>query len=173
MTLRPLGPADLEAVVESVMRWVTHAHSRRDVRDGIRGRVETSGTMTDKELLLGVQAEGRLVGDVQARCDSLPRGVFEIGVAIFDEVDRGRGYGREAVTLLTAHLFEAEGAHRVQLSTDVANEPMRGVVQRLGFGFEGVLRGFWPESDGPHDYAMYGITKDDYEGVRARWTRTI
>ena len=68
------------------------------------------------------------------------------------------------VALLSAYLFEHEDAVRVQATTDVDNAAMRGALERLGFGFEGVLRGFMPDPDGPpHDYAMYGLT-------RAAWT---
>jgi RimJ/RimL family protein N-acetyltransferase len=46
---------------------------------------------------------------------------------------------------------------------------MRGVADRLGFTFEGVLRSFMPEPDGPHDYAMYALTAGDYEERKAPW----
>jgi hypothetical protein len=40
---------------------------------------------------------------------------------------------------------------------------MRRVAERVGFVHEGDLRAFWPEEDGDHDYAMYGMTRTDYE----------
>lgn len=169
VTLRPLRRADLDPVVASMMRWVTDGTPEHVVCDNVRTRIERSGRMNEKELLLGIEAEGRIVGDVQARPDGLPHGVFELGISVFREEDRGRGYGREAVSLLTSYLFAEASAHRVQLSTDVGNAPMRAVAERLGFECEGVMRGFRPESDGPHDYAMYGMTKGDHEDVRTRW----
>jgi len=170
VTLRPLLPKDLDAVLGSAMLWVTDGAGRSAVRENLRDRVGSSGKMTERELLLGIEVEGRLVGDVQARRDSGPKGVFELGISVFDEGDRGRGYGKEAVALLTSHMFESEGAHRVQLTTDVANASMRAVVERLGFALEGVLRDFWPHPDGYRDYAMYALTRDDYEEVRRTWT---
>jgi RimJ/RimL family protein N-acetyltransferase len=164
-------PIDIEPVLGSVMPWVTDRADSRDVRENLRGRIRTSGTMTVRELLLGIEAGGRLVGDVQARRDVGPKGVFELGVSVFDG-SRGRGYGREAIELLTAYVFERQGAHRVQLATDVANAPMRAILERLRFGFEGVLRGFWPGSDGYHDYAMYAMTKDDFEETKREWIST-
>jgi RimJ/RimL family protein N-acetyltransferase len=169
VVLRPLRTQDTDKVLGSLMPWVTDGAPERDVRENLRGRIAASGTMTERELLLGIEVEGRLVGDVQARRDGGPKGVFELGITVFDEADRGKGVGRDAISALTSHLFEAEGAHRVQLTTDVANAAMRAVVERLGFGYEGVLRGFWPEADGCHDYAMYAMTKDDYESVRLTW----
>ena len=169
VTLRPLGRRDLDPVVASVMRWVTDGTPEEIVRDNVRGRIERSGRMSEKELLLGIEAEGRIVGDVQARSDALPHGVFEVGISVFEEADRRRGYGRGATSLLASYLFTQANAHRVQLSTDVANAPMRAIVERLGFECEGVMRGFWPEPDGPHDYAMYGMTENNYEDVKATW----
>jgi RimJ/RimL family protein N-acetyltransferase len=170
VVLRPLRTQDTDQVLGSLMPWVTDGAAEREIRENLRGRVAASGTMTERELLLGIETEGRLVGDVQARHDGGPKGVFELGITIFDEADRGKGVGRQAVAAITSHLFAAEGAHRVQLTTDVANVAMRAVVERLGFGFEGVLRGFWPEPDGYHDYAMYAITKHDHESVSQTWT---
>ena len=43
---------------------------------------------------------------------------------------------------------------------------MRTLSERLGFGFEGVMRQFMPSTDGPRDYAMYAMTKDDYEDAK-------
>ena len=135
-------------------------------------RIDRSGEFDGTELLLGIQSDGRLVGEVQARQPrmGLPPGVFELGIDLFDVADRGQGIGRLALTQLLKRLFEQEGAHRVQLTTDVDNAAMRMLSERLGFGFEGVMRSFMPSTDGPRDYAIYAMTEDDYEDVKTRWT---
>ncbi len=104
----------------------------------------------------------RLVGDISARAPAraFPPGVWEIGIDLYRGDDRGRGYGGEAVALLTQHLFEAEGAARVQASTSVSNAAMRGVLERLGFAEEGVMRSFMPLPDGGRDdYVLYARTE--------------
>jgi RimJ/RimL family protein N-acetyltransferase len=143
-------------------------------RPAIRERVAHSGEYFGGEILFAIEADGRLVGEVQARCpeNAMPRGVFELGISLFDTTDRGRGIGTEAVAQMTRLLFSDEGAHRVQAGTDLQNEPMRGVLERLGFGFEGVMRGFMLMDDGPHDYALYAMTRPDFEEVRTTWTST-
>ena len=162
------------------------ARRQREIADGsswgpstheeVAERVANSGTWTDTPagLLFAVEADGVLVGDVQARRSRgvLPGGVVEIGIGLYEATDRGRGIGRDAVAQLTAKLFEAGEAHRVQLSTDLGNAAMRRVADVLGFGFEGVLRGFMPSVDGPRDYAMYGMTETDFRDVRSAWTST-
>jgi RimJ/RimL family protein N-acetyltransferase len=145
-------------------------------REQVAERVAYSGMWTDTPagLLFAVEADGALVGDIQARRSQgvLPAGVVEIGVGLYEAADRGRGIGREAVAQLATRLFEAGEAHRVQLSTDVDNAAMRRVAELLGFGFEGVLRGFMPSAEGPRDHAMYGMTETDFQGMRAAWIST-
>jgi RimJ/RimL family protein N-acetyltransferase len=135
-------------------------------------RIERSGEFDGTELLLGIQVDGRLAGEVQARQPrmGLPPGVFEVGIDLFDEADRGRGLGRKALTQLLTRLFEQEGAHRVQLTTDLNNRAMRTLAERLGIRSEGVMRSFMPSMHGPRDYALYAMTKDDFEEVRETWT---
>ena len=168
--LRPIHTEELDRIVAAVLSvWVAFGESPERVRDGLRERVERSGEMSAIGLDLAIDADGRLAGDIQARHDGLPKGAFEVGIAVFDEADRRRGWGTEALRLLTSYLFETEAAHRVQLSTDVANVAMRRSAERAGFSFEGTLRGFWPEPGGSRDYAMYGITKHDYEEAGSMW----
>jgi RimJ/RimL family protein N-acetyltransferase len=134
----------------------------------LRDRIARSGEFDGTEILLGIQVDGRLVGEVQARQPrmGLPPGVFELGIDLFDEADRGHGVGATALSILLKRLFQDEGAHRVQLTTDVDNAAMRRLSERLGFGFEGVMRGFMPAVDGPRDFAIYAITRDDWEAAR-------
>jgi RimJ/RimL family protein N-acetyltransferase len=130
-----------------------------------RARLQSSGARNDWEVLFAIEADGRLIGDAQGRCSdhAMPPGVWEIGIELWDRTDRGHGLGQEAVALLSSHLFEREAAIRVQATTDVVNSAMRRTLESMGFGFEGVLRGFMPTGDGTaRDYAMYGITKDDW-----------
>ena len=137
-------------------------------------RVMHSGAYHGGELLFGIEAGGRLVGEIQARCpeNAMPPGVFELGIGVFSSADRGKGIGRAAVAQITRRLFEDEGAHRVQAGTDMDNRAMRAVLERLSFTFEGVMRGFMRMDDGPHDYALYALTAADYEDVKAGWIST-
>jgi len=175
VSLRPLQPGDLESLWGARMRsdepWAdTSDAARRKLRD----RVANSGRVSHGELLLGIVSNGRLAGEIQARQPEmgLPPGVFEIGIEIFDPTARGGGIGRRALGLFLAHLFDEEHAHRVQLTTDVDNMAMRRVAQHLGFRAEGTLRGFMPTKDGPRDYVMYGITRDDVKEARMAWNST-
>ena len=164
VTLRAFKPEEYDLMVARLPGPGDANHER--IR---RSRVERSGTRTSVELLFAVEVDGRLVGDVQGRNVemAMPPGVWEIGIELWDAADRGRGRGREAITLLTTHLFEREGAHRVQGSTDVGNIAMRRVFETLGFTDEGTMRGFMPTGNGgPRDYELYAVTLEEWERTR-------
>jgi RimJ/RimL family protein N-acetyltransferase len=174
VSLRPLHAGDLDTLwaarTASDAPW---ADSSEGARRKLRDRIANSGRIAHGELLLGIVCNGALAGEIQARQPEmgLPPGVFEIGIEVFETGMRGRGIGRRALALFLTHLFDEEHAHRVQLTTDLDNAPMRRVAEHLGFANEGVLRGFMPSPGGPRDYLMYGITRGDYEEARDRWNR--
>jgi RimJ/RimL family protein N-acetyltransferase len=139
-----------------------------EIRAGLEDRIAHSGEFFCGEIYLGIELDGRLAGEIQARRpqNAMPPGVFELGIGLFDEDDRGKGIGSRAITLMTRRLFEQEGAHRVQLGTDLDNTLMRGAAEHAGFRLEGVMRGFMPAPGGPRDYALYAQTRDDYLDTR-------
>jgi ribosomal-protein-alanine N-acetyltransferase len=135
----------------------------------VRAKIAASGEWSDAPwgMILAIDASGDLVGEIQVRggpAAALPPGVYELGIELYDDARRGRGIGSDAIAALSAYLFDHQGANRVQLSTDVDNEAMRTVAERAGFLFEGVMRSFFSPQEGepPHDYALYGRTRDDH-----------
>ena len=173
LRLRPFQAEELEVLVAA--RDVGTIGSRRtesEARRLLRDRIERSGRFVDGRLDLGIELDGRLVGSVDARQTrgAIPPGVYEFGIALFDETDRGRGVGSRAVRLLTDYLFSDPETHRVQASTWVENEPMRRVLEKLGYQLEGTMRGFMPAGPGErHDYTLYAVTRADWS--RAQTSR--
>jgi RimJ/RimL family protein N-acetyltransferase len=91
--------------------------------------------------------------------------VFEIGLVLYQHEDRGKGYGREAIAVLTDWLFRVSGAERVQAATEARNAAMRSVLEALGFRLEGIMRAFGAASDGTrYDGAMYAVTRPEWTG---------
>lgn len=176
--VRPLRASDVDQLVRTrideagTMGNPSPARPEDELRAALEERVAHSGTHHRGELLLGIEVDGRLVGEIQARSpeNGMPPGVYELGIGLFAASDRGRGVGRRAMALMTTRLFREDGAHRVQAGTDLDNDAMRGVLERLGFRCEGVMRGFMPmPGDEPHDYALYAITRRDFEDVSDGW----
>lgn len=160
---------ELRTIVEAQTRlYASVEESTAAVEDRLRKRIEHSGELVDGWLDLGIEADGRLVGDITARSpkNAFPPGVFEVGITLFEPTDRGQGFGREATELMTMHLFEAAEARRVQATTAVDNVAMRRVLEGLGFVHEGTLQAFMPGPDGREDYAMYAVTREAWAGRR-------
>jgi RimJ/RimL family protein N-acetyltransferase len=170
--LRPFRPHEVDVLLERDAGSAT-ARSEADYLEDRRRRLALSGTWTSWEILFAVEGDGRLVGELQARFSRgvLPHGVYELGIELYEEGDRGRGLGSEAVRLATDHLFAEAEAIRVQASTAPDNAAMRRSLQKNGFTFEGILRGFMPSADGPRDYALYAMTRKDWEETNG-WTST-
>jgi RimJ/RimL family protein N-acetyltransferase len=169
VVLRPLRLDELGTIAEAQSRLYSFVEeSPEAVEIRLWKRIEHSGELVDGWLDLGIEAEGRLVGDISARNpkNAFPPGVFEVGITVFHDDDRGKGYGREATELMTTHLFEAADAGRVQATTAVDNVGMRRVLEALGFVHEGTLQAFMPGPDGREDYAMYAVTRESWEGRR-------
>jgi RimJ/RimL family protein N-acetyltransferase len=164
LLLRPLRSEELDTVWQARVNDETAPWmSTPQAYERLRQRVANSGEFVDGWLDLGIETGGRLVGEVDARRPprTMPEGVFELGISLFDVSDRGRGLGTEAIRLLTRYLFEREEARRVQASTWVENHAMRRVFEKLGFVEEGVLRSFMPSERGRDDYVLYAIVQAD------------
>lgn len=170
--LRPFRPEEADEAWAGLSLQDELAHPRRRPEDrraepsvAFRHSIQRSGRLWRGCLDLAIDRRGRLVGQIQARTtpkQSVPDGVFEVGLVLYQRRDRGKGYGTEAVRLLTDWLFEAASAERVQAGTSVDNGAMRGVLERLGFHLEGIMRAIGPVGDGTRgDGAMYSVIRSD------------
>ena len=171
VSLRPYREEEAEQLLEHRLSstWrVGGTSDRAAARRRLRQRIARSGRLAGGRLELAIDVDGRVVGDVEARHPpgALPPGVFEIGIEIHDQAHRGRGYGSEAITLISQHLFDEHDAARVQASTAVWNAPMRAVFRRLGFVEEGVLHAFMPTATGRDDFVLYAVTADAWRQKR-------
>src|SRR6185437_13168181 len=75
---------------------------------------------------------GRAHPDIRAGGPGAPAGNLRRGDRPEGDA-RGKGYGREALTLLTDWLFEHAAARAVEASTDPANAAMRTVFRKAGW----------------------------------------
>lgn len=171
--LRPFRADEVDTAWQGLAQQDEAAHPRRRPEDRrpqpseqFRRRLHRSGRLWRGCLDLAIDRDGWLVGTIQARtrpAQTLPDGVYEIGVILYQPRDRGHGYGAEAVELMTTWLFETGEAERVQAGTEVGNTAMRAVLERLGFQLEGVMRGYGAMSAGTRsDGAMYAVLKPDW-----------
>jgi RimJ/RimL family protein N-acetyltransferase len=77
----------------------------------------------------------------------------------------GSGIAAEAVAAVIDRIF-AEGQRRVFADTDPENMHSRGLLERLGFKLEGVLRAEWETHIGVRDTTLYGLLEEDWQWPR-------
>jgi ribosomal-protein-serine acetyltransferase len=80
-----------------------------------------------------------------------------------DETHQGQGIMTAACRAMVIQGFAAWGFNRVTIECASENTRSRAVAERLGFKFEGIVRGIQWLHDRFVDAAMYGLLRSDYE----------
>ncbi len=73
-----------------------------------------------------------------------------------------QGYMREALTALIDGAFAGMGLRRLEAKVEAPNTPSSGLLRRLGFTQEGILRERWVGPDGTIDAAVFGLLRHEW-----------
>lgn len=87
--------------------------------------------------------------------------VKEIGY-ILNRDHWGNGIAREAVSRVIDHGFDDLKLRRIFADTDPENAGSISLIQRLGFQYEGRLRGEWETHIGVRDSLIFGLLQDEW-----------
>ncbi len=90
-------------------------------------------------------------------------GVGQVGIGIGDPAQRGKGYGREAMTLLLDFAFAELNLYRVQLYVIAYNACAIHLYEKLGFQREGALRAYVHRDGARYDLYVYGLLRPEWE----------
>ncbi|MGI9609481.1 MAG: GNAT family N-acetyltransferase [Acidimicrobiia bacterium] len=141
------------------MPWVPYATSVADFTDFIDRSMaqEREGTGIQR----GLFDEAAVVGAVGASIGSLNFDEADVGYWI-----TGAREGRGDASVTTRHLidwlFSERDMYRITIRAALENEKSRAVAERLGFSYEGVLRGSLL-LDGEHkDAALYALLHPEW-----------
>jgi len=74
----------------------------------------------------------------------------------------GNGIAREAVSRVIDHGFDDLKLRRIFADTDPENAGSISLIQRLGFQYEGRLRGEWETHIGVRDSLIFGLLQDEW-----------
>ena len=159
LVLRPLRPEEIDEQWQAMVTADPMSSPAVPDEARFRARLRRSGQLVDGWIDLAIDLDGAAIGRIQTFVPgdrALPAGTFEVGIGL-RESQRGKGYGREAITLLTGWLFDHAGARAVQAPTDPANVAMRTVFDRIGWTMVGAV------TDYGRQWVMYRITRPDWE----------
>lgn len=84
-----------------------------------------------------------------------------LGIVISEPEDRDRGYGAEAIRLLTGYAFEILGLHQLYASVGQNNHRSQHLFEKLGFVRSGVRRQWWRTATGFEDEWFYQKIRED------------
>jgi RimJ/RimL family protein N-acetyltransferase len=169
VSLRAVRPDDAPAV----HRWFNDARvtellveqrasfSDDDARRWVERAVDGNGT--DRKWAVAVNGRPEAAG-FTALYGLGMQAAPELGIVIGEPDLWGHGIGAQAQRLTIATAFDELGAHRVMELILAEHTRARGVVERLGFRLEGILRGHVRRGDRSLDVAVYGLLPEDFNG---------
>lgn len=103
-----------------------------------------------------------LLGIVLLESMQLQHGVASLAVGIGDREKWGKGYGREAISLLLRYGFDELNLHRIHLTVFEYNERGIALYEKLGFRREGVFREFMRRDGRRYDMYLYGLLRSEW-----------
>ena len=109
-----------------------------------------------------IEADGVFIGDCGLHNTDRRSGTAEVGIGIGDRAYWGRGYGREALTLLVDYGFRMQNFRKLWLEVHASNERALRCYRSVGFVEEGRQREqVW--SDGRYeDTVLMGLFRSDF-----------
>ncbi len=85
-----------------------------------------------------------------------------MGTFIGEGMDRGKGFGKEAIQLILKYGFLQLGLNKIYLQVICNNEKMKGICEELGFIREGILREDYFRDGIYYDIEQLSILKNDF-----------
>jgi RimJ/RimL family protein N-acetyltransferase len=158
LVLRAFRPDEIEAEWQAMVTADPMTIGELPSQASFKARLQRSGRLADGWLDLAIDLAGEAIGRIQTFVPpgrALPPGTFDIGIALRADV-RGRGYGREALALLTDWLFSHAAAQVVEAPTDPANVAMRTVFERVGWQLAG------SQHELGREWVVYRITRPQW-----------
>lgn len=167
LRLRPVQAADLDTLY-SRLNILEHRGSYFPLglysEPKFRSDFDKDGFWTtDEGMLLMIDANDELVGEIEFFPVTYYLVGYELSYLIFGEEHSGKGYGTEAVELLTEYLFARLRMNRLQLNIHPNNEPSRRVAAKAGYVFEGIMRGCWFHRGEYQDLEIWSILRNEFD----------
>jgi RimJ/RimL family protein N-acetyltransferase len=158
LLLRAFRPGEIEAEWQAMVDADPMTIAELPDEASFKARLQRSGHLADGWLDLAIDLDGVPIGRIQTFVPAgrpLPQGTFEVGIGLRESA-RCRGYGREALALITDWLFDHAAAETVEAPTDPANAAMRTVFQAAR----------WALADSLTEYGRRWVM---YRITRRRW----
>ena len=168
LTLRPMAPADLDAIFAMrsdpvVQRYGSHPPwtDRQTAVDYIQRNVEEMAAGTHSQFAIERREDGVVVGTCTLYALDTQCRRADLGYVLLP-VHWGHGYATEANTALLDWGFEHLDLNRVEGDIDPRNTASARALERLGFVREGHVRERWIVGGEVSDSWIYGLLRADW-----------
>lgn len=173
VTLRPLSPADKEALVAAAAAddlWDIFYASVSQLKHADRWFAATFAQQdAGRARVFAVcLPDGEVVGTTRLMRMNEGHRRLEIGGTFYATRVQRTGVNTEAKLLLLSHAFEALECQCVQIRTDALNQRSQVAIERLGAKKDGVLRGHQIVDGRSRDSMVYSILDREWPGVRQK-----
>ena len=148
LLLRALQPGEIEEEWRAMVTADPMAIAGLPREADFKARLRRSGHLEDGWLDLAIDLDGvldRAHPDIRAARPGAPPGTFDVGIGLRENA-RNKGYGREALALLTDWLFEHAAAEAAEASPLPLMWSMRTVCRSVGWMPAGSLTSRWAVS---------------------------
>ena len=143
-----------------------HFSTQLQSPEALRMEFGLNGFVTDeREMFLIEDQRGRIVGTITHFKSRTPIS-REIGYRLFDPALAGRGIMTEACAMLCDYLFRSYPLNRLELLMNPDNVGSERIAQKLGFEFEGTLRGGFFTNGAIRDVKIYGLLRAEWETAK-------
>lgn len=138
--------------------WIDHIRTSADLERFITGWLQQLSN--NRGFHAGIRFEGKLCGAINhLNIDWLNRST--VLSYWLDENHQGRGIMTAACRAFVEYAFDTLKLNRVTIECASDNSRSRRIPERLGFKFEGLIRGAEWLHDHFADHAIYGLLKSD------------
>ncbi len=162
LSLRPLVLGDAPAIhavmsdPEAMRFWDWPAFQDFETTaDVVAGQVAEIEAGTALYWAVGLEPSGTAIGCCDLSAIDRHHGRAELGF-LFQRAHWGRGYAAEATAAIVDHAFGPEKLDRLWARFHAGNDRSRSLLEKLGFAYEGVLRGHVERDGIRRDCVIYG-----------------
>jgi diamine N-acetyltransferase len=122
----------------------------------------------EEQAWFAIEAEGKLIGSIGLHHSNRRDSSSQFGIGIYDPEYVGKGYGREAITLLLAWAFQVQNYRRIWLEAMAVNERALRSYRACGFVEEGRLRQHTYFNGTYVDVVLMGMLRTEWEAHQPR-----
>jgi RimJ/RimL family protein N-acetyltransferase len=164
-------PFTVDDINETYLSWlndpVVNEFSRRLTITSTReDAVRFVESFKKDEVLLGIftKDQDQHIGNIQYGPVDWVSRYAEIRIMVGEKSVWGRGFGTEAIYIVTRYLFRELDLHRVEANT--CNPAFERCVKKLGWSMEGRLRERFRLGDKNVDFLWFGLLKPEFKILR-------